>query len=527
LAKRRIGEAARLRTGTPSLRRAVARTRAADQSTTEGGFTLIELLIVVAVLPMVVGALAVGILSVFSLQTSVSSRLTDSDDAQLVSLHVTNDVQSAVEITTNSSSTSPAPCLPAGSTQVQLMAVQLGNGTEVTYGTNKSGTDQGYDLWRNVCPSGSTTPTGSTVVAHDLPATVVSSSPGYTPPVNISPCATSSTPPACAPGPAGTYAYENGWVSTLGITGVTFKVTAPESNFTYQVTAVPVATANSAQLAQVSQSSTGCGFAVSTSGTYGSTLCFVDFTPWNTQTAASGVTCPTGALPMSANISNTPFTLDLCLSVSSTGCTPQSSCSGPTSAGAACGVAARNGYDDITAVPLPTYTCPAGGSEAFLGNNGFYTGVSGDPALYTVDEGSQAVVTITNISLLSSNGQAATGWQLVTGDAESTDGSAEWIIWQSNQDLKLLPNSTNSPIGNACGSSGQYAPPNYNSNTAASGNGGLSGIGTTTVECTNPTGSNGVNHTGTPMLEAATPSSLTVTLHGSGLQAMFLGVLLP
>ena len=107
MAKRRIGEAARLRTGTPSLRRAVARTRAADQSTTEGGFTLIELLIVVAVLPMVVGALAVGILSVFSLQTSVSSRLTDSDDAQLVSLHVTNDVQSAVEITTNSSSTSP------------------------------------------------------------------------------------------------------------------------------------------------------------------------------------------------------------------------------------------------------------------------------------------------------------------------------------------------------------------------------------------------------------------------------------
>ena len=182
-------------------------------------------------------------------------------------------------------------------------------------------------------------------------------------------------------------------------------------------------------------------------------------------------------------------------------------------------------WNDIAAVPFPTYTCPGTngtGSEAFLGNNGFYTGVSGDPGLYTVKEGSQAVITITNIELLGSNGQAATGWQLVTGDAESTDGSSEWIIWQSNQKLSLLANSANSPIGNACGSSGQYAPPSYN-NTSS----GLSGVGTTTVECTNPAGSSGVNHTGTPMLQTATPSSLTVTLHGSGLQAMFLGVLLP
>ena len=320
MAKRRIGEAARLRNGTLSLRRAGARTGAADPSSTEGGFTLIELLIVVAVLPMVVGALAVGILSVFTLQTSVSSRLTDSGDAQLVSLHVTNDVQSAVEITTSSSTTSPAPCLPAGSTQVQLMGMQLGNGSEISYGTNKSGTDKGYNLWRNICTSGSTTPTSSTVVAHDLPSSVDPSLPSYTPPVTIAPCTTSSSPPACAPGPNNTFAYQNGWVSTIGITGVTFNVTAPESQYQYQVTAVPVATANSAQLAQVSTPSTGCGFAVASSvpSNNGGQLCFVDFTPWNTQAAATGVTCPTGALPMSANIFNTPFTLDFCMSVSAT-----------------------------------------------------------------------------------------------------------------------------------------------------------------------------------------------------------------
>ena len=59
--------------------------------------------------------------------------------------------------------------------------------------------------------------------------------------------------------------------------------------------------------------------------------------------------------------------------------------------GAACGVAARSGYNDITAVPLPTYACPPG-SEAFLGNNGFYTGVPGNPALYTVRQGRSATV---------------------------------------------------------------------------------------------------------------------------------------
>ncbi len=105
----------------------------------------------------------------------------------------------------------------------------------------------------------------------------------------------------------------------------------------------------------------------------------------------------------------------------------------------------------------------------------------GNPALYTVVEGSQAVISITSIHLLGSNGDEATGWQLVTGDAESTDANSEWIIWQSDQKLSLLANSANSPIGNACGSTGQYVPPSYN-NTSA----GLSGLNSTTVECTNP-----------------------------------------
>jgi hypothetical protein len=536
LAKWRIGEAAPetkehdsfgLVAPRPQSKNRFVRAQEARRPSSDDGFTLIELVIVCAVMPLVIGAIAVGILSIFSLQGSVSNRLTDSGDAQLVSFNIQNDVQSAVQITTNSSPTNPVPCLPTGSTQVQVLALQLGNAApvgsapvgnnEISYSVAPSSTDKGgYDLFRNVCGPGSTIPTNTSLVAHDLPASVLTTSP-----VTVT-CTTTSS--ACNAGPGGTFAYQNGWVSTLGVTGVTFQATAPESKYTYQVTAIPVATGNSSQLTQLANPSTGCGFAVASSGANAATLCFVDFTPWNTQTAAAGFTCGAGALPMSANIARTPFTLQFCMSVTST------VASGPTSAPAACGVAARSGYNDITAVPLPTYTCPGAngqGSEAFLGNNGFYTGVPGDPALYTVAQGSQAVISITNILLLSSNGTPATGWQLVTGDAESTDGTSEWIIWQSNKALNLLANSSNSPIGNACGSSGQYAPPSYNSQPD-NGAGGLSFTnGGLTVECTNPTGTQGVNHTGTAMLTATTPSSLTVTLHGSGLQAMFLGVILP
>jgi hypothetical protein len=229
---------------------------------------------------------------------------------------------------------------------------------------------------------------------------------------------------------------------------------------------------------------------------------------------------------MAAAIADTPDTLSFCLSVTAKSSGGQS-ITGPTSAGAACGVAARSGWDDITAVTLPTYSCPPG-SEAFLGNNGFYTvppTISGncptpstqcpfDPALYTVDQGSTATITISNIEIVSSSGLAATGWDLVTGDAESTDPT-ESITWQSTPATSvftLLPNSATSEIGNACNG----APP--------ANLGTLTGLGTTTVKCSANVSR---DKTGTPMIETETPSSLTMTLVGQGLQAVFLGVLLP
>ena len=104
----------------------------------------------------------------------------------------------------------------------------------------------------------------------------------------------------------------------------------------------------------------------------------------------------------------------------------------------------------------------------------------------------------------------------MTGDAESTDPS-ESITWTSDQNLNLVPNSANSRWAMPATDAGQHAPPTYNPSS-------LTGVGTTTVTCST---TNSTDHTGTVMLEATTPSSLTVTLVGTGLQAMFLGVLLP
>ena len=148
---------------------------------------------------------------------------------------------------------------------------------------------------------------------------------------------------------------------------------------------------------------------------------------------------------------------------------------------AACGVAARSGYYDITASPLPTYACPPS-SEAFLGNNGFYTGVPNDPALYEVDQGSTATINITNITLLSSNGDVASNWDLVTGDAESTD-PGESITWSTDNTLvpfTLIPNSVNVERGRdvRCRQRVQQRPARRSTATH------LTGVGTDTVECT-------------------------------------------
>jgi hypothetical protein len=165
---------------------------------------------------------------------------------------------------------------------------------------------------------------------------------------------------------------------------------------------------------------------------------------------------------------------------------------------------------------LPTYP------EAFLGNvdsiNGvntpFYTGVSGDPALYQRTLGATDKVTFSNISLLSPTDVLATGWEVVSADAESTD-VGESLTWTSNVNEYVIPNgqsvdSPTDPVGNACQAGA-----------------GLTGSGTTTVECAGGTGTETTSGTknGTTMVEAETPNWMTCVMVGSGLQAITFGLL--
>ena len=418
------------------------------RESSSAGFTLIELLIVVTVLPLVVGALTVGILSVFSLQSSVSDRLCG---LRRCPGHLSEFPGRRPERLDDHD---------RAFSKQRSRSMRLGVPSARTPGWHR-----GPDLLQHQCQSGGGSATltryvctggtqKSLVLAHDMPSSVVQ--PGGSP-VTIA-CPHPSTAPACAPEdglppsgvqcvqpttavplPSGVCAYTQDWVSTLGVTTVTFNTTTPK-NYNYQLAAVPAAGSNTASPPAPPSTPNGIGFA--TPGTGNPKLGFVDFAPWAALHSAPPANshCQSGQLYMSAGVTNTAFTLSFCMSVTSSqfnancgqGCagTPGQSISGyVTNLGNQNPLCSPNlqGWDDIAAVPMPTYTC-APTSEAFLGNNGFYTGVPGDPALYTVAQSSSAVVSFTNIQLLTSNGAVVTNWELVTGDAESTDTN-ESITW--------------------------------------------------------------------------------------------------
>jgi type II secretory pathway pseudopilin PulG len=427
------------------------------QNSVDGGFTLVELLIVCTILPLIIAAISVALVSVLSLQSGVSNRISDSADAQIVSATFEKDVQSAVQLTTNS--------VPTCGSGRQLLGLEWGLTTTyqtvVSYNQTLSGS-----LNRQYCASGALLSTS--VISGDIP--------------------TGQPVPTISPstdiGPA-----TGNYISTIGVTGVSFAITEPKSNYSYTLLAVPAASSSTGQ-GSVALPTTSCGFATPGTGTYASTLCFADFSTY--QQPAPGSGCET----LKAVLAN--FKLSYCILVSG----------GPTAPSV-----------------FPTY------GQSFLGNKGFYTGVPGEPAIYQTPlaNGTTTTIAITQIQVSTANGSPATGWSFVSGDAESTD-SGEYIQWtippgsSGGSNLTLLSNTSDpsaSPIGNACG---YYSPTPANSSIP---NASLTGLGTPQVECDANANETTGNKTGTVMLQAPAPTALTVVMKGKGLQGIFIGLLLP
>jgi hypothetical protein len=453
-----------------------------------------------------------GLMAAFQLQGSVSDRLLKTGDAQVVASTYQNDVQSAQEITTQSAGNYQCGSgtrllglmwnltTPANTNQTDPYQ------TVVSYNiVNNGGTPATQSLVRDECDNGLLVAGAVTTLSYDMPS-------------NQQPaCVQLVGAAVCATDPTGTNPVTPvAWTSAQDILSVKFDIIEPQgatAKYGYTLLAVP---ANSGAVTQAvspnNSTASACEFATPNTGTYASTLCFVDFTPLNNPAAMAQATGG-GCLPMAVPLPGPgTYTLHFCIAIS--------------------GV-------PVSAVGFPTWP------GAFLGNSiggvPFYIGVNGNPALYqcaaispscsVVDNGGSDSVSITNIVVDNPQGTLATGWAAVGADAETTD-PGENIIYQSNQSLTLLPNTASSPLGDACNEPSGYSESNPDENSAdqSINNGvgtGLTGLGTTTVECQSTWQAGGsAPRTGTSMVWAATPSTFSFSMQGSGLQGLSFGILL-
>lgn len=243
----------------------------------EGGFTLLELLIVCVVTPLIVGGLAIGLMTVLGLQSSVSNRLTDSEDSQVVQASYRSDVQSAQEITTQAS-TNPECNTNPNATQVLGLEWNLNSATGV-YATvvsyltipSVSGTTTTYSLVRNECKN--VTTSSSTLT----PTTSITLSANLSSPLTPTVVEVTGSPSTGA-----------NWVPSNDVSTVSFPITeaGPNSNssgYQYTLTASPPSS-NQIVLGNTSLSpaaEAGCGYAAVNSGAYAPSLCFIDFTALN------------------------------------------------------------------------------------------------------------------------------------------------------------------------------------------------------------------------------------------------------
>ena len=480
--------------------------------------TLVELLITTLILPLVIGALAVGVIEVFKLQSGVSNRIGDTSDSQQVSAVFSNDIAGAQYITIDSSISPSTDCVPSGSAAGYTRLLGLETNQNTTTGkfgvltsydrqTVTSSTGTTYNLVRLICNGyGVTTATSTTILAYDF-------SPTATPVITCAPNApTSLTTSAIA---CSSSIVANGWMSTESVSDVTFSVTEPASGFTYNLAASPVnAISSTVTGSPVSNSTTAkCEVALPNTGSLSSTLCFVDFSqldnPSVLASARSG-----SCQEMSVSVGN-GNTLYFCLAISGT---------------------------DIQPSVLPTYSQSFLGNSFCLSNLGgtyansstclpFYTGIAGQPALYQVRQNGvtdqEDTLTFTNIQVENSSGLAASGWHVVSADAESTD-AGESITWTANTALTPI---CNGEFWDSCTTKNSHGNYDYFGNACLNDQATSGVVQNSTYSITCDGTISGENVTGgaksgTAMVEATTPSTMTIQLSspGDGLEAASFGL---
>ncbi len=460
----------------------------------ESGFTLVELLIVITILPLIVGALSVGLIAVFSLQAGVTSRISHTADAQAVSANFERDIQGAQQVTTQTSS-DPSCGATSGSTQLLGLESNLdaatGNyQTMISYlsipvaATSTAAATN--EIVRAYCTGEPLVLQNSQILAFDVSIAGTSTTNNNS--VMTMTCVNGQTT-LCANA-------STGWLNAQNVSDITLAVDDPSNNDPYTLVGSPIASTSTTNNGSPinSKSTTSCELATAGSGNLAPNLCFVDFSP--VSGAALLAATSGGCLEMSVALPNDD-TMYFCLSISG---------------------------GKVLPWYLPTYP------EAFLGNSiggiPFYTGVGGDPALYQRVEGTTSVITFSQISVVNSLGIPATGWETVSTDAESTD-SGESITRTSDATLNVIANGESGqiqPMGNACLDDGSLP----------GGASGLTGNGTNTITCSGTVVVGGTTYnitggqkTGTAMVWAAAPKTMTVTMVGTGLEAITFGMLLP
>ncbi|MGH3732169.1 MAG: PulJ/GspJ family protein [Acidimicrobiales bacterium] len=564
-----------------SSRRARARARRLSRRTSsqaDQGFTLIELLIVIAITPIIVGALGIGLITIFSLQNGVGARLSDSGDAEVVAASFTKDVQSASSITTDASL---ATC---GTGTQQMLQLQWENGEVVSYFEDfQSGTT--YSLVRNDCAAGPTaTPTDSTPLAYDLLAPCPIGDPVATCSDLLPPCPIGDSVATCSlftPGeqPA-PIAYDGstvvptstGLVSTIGVTSLEFSIKEPNSSYVYNLSATPAEGSSTplTNLGGPTPGSSSCGFALAGTGQFASTMCFVGFDAAELQAASTaGSTCTSTdpgqqGTDISADVPG-GYLMTFCLTVTGDSVAAVSTPIG----GGTCDLTKCDGGhisngqgflgndNQVNGLATPFYAgigCPA--STPTLVNN-VVTSSCIDPAIFQTTPAGHNTVTLSNISVTDPKGDLATGYEVITADAETIDPGYpnSYIIWSSSLPaskplpFNLVPNFSYSDLGNACNNvpTGETTAQGFgiddgDSTVQINGTnytGFLTGLGTDSVECKSNWQTEAGNppylRTGTAMLGitpptvngGAEPVTISAQLQGEGYNAVAFGLLLP